>query len=373
MNPIITFVSGTILLLLLLVYVGTVEAARKRLLGLVLTVAVTALALVTVKMEGIKRGIDLLGGSEFVVQLRPSLDADGNEKEPDVDDVQQAIGILQKRLDPEGVKDLLLAPQGDGRILIQMPGISDDDKKNVRTQIEKVAKLEFRMVDPNSAMDLAQMETSGTPSVNYVKMPVKDSEGEGAEFLLVSSRPSLDGKYVSRSYAYPDPNSGWTIILEFDSEGGSRFGKLTEQNVGQRLAVVVDGEVFSAPRLNEPIYGGSASITGDFKEDTARALASVLENPLENPMDIVSESSVSAAYGEAAVKQGMQAGIFALGFIMLFMLFYYRLAGIVAVIGLVINLCLLFGAMALFQFTLTMPGIAGIALTIGMAVDANVL
>lgn len=368
MSPILTFLFGAALLMILLIYVGATDLRRKRILGTVLTILATFLAIYTVKQIGIKKGIDLQGGSEFVVELQPAPDADGNVREVFSNDIQQAIGILQKRLDPEGVKDMVLAPQGEKRILIQMPGVTKEEVDNVRIQIEKVAKLEFRMVHPNSESEIAQMEANGTLSVDHVKMPSKD----GGD-LLVKSRPDLDGKYVKRSYAYMDPQRGWTIILEFDSKGGELFGKLTEANVGRRLGIVVDGEVFSAPNLNEAIFGGSASITGRFKEEEARALASILENPLENPMAIVSESSVSAAYGEVAIKQGIQAGLVSLLVVILFMTVYYRRAGLIAVVGLVVNIALLFGAMALFQFTLTMPGIAGIALTIGMAVDANVL
>lgn len=368
MSPILTFLFGAALLMILLVYVGTTELKRKRILGTLLTVLATVLALYTIKQIGIKKGIDLQGGSEFVVELQPSPDADGKIREVFSNDIQQAIGILEKRLNPDGAKDLVLAPQGDKRILIQMPGVSEEEVKNVRTQIEKVAKLEFRMVHPNSASEIANLKASGTLSVDHVEMPSKEGPP-----LLVKSRPDLDGKYVKRSYAYMDPQKGWTIILEFDSKGGELFGKLTEANVGRQLGIIVDGEVFSAPNLNEAIFGGSASITGRFKEEEARALASILENPLENPMAIVSESSVSSSYGEVAIKQGMQSGLVSLLVVILFMTIYYRRAGLIAVVGLLVNIALLFGAMALFQFTLTMPGIAGIALTIGMAVDANVL
>jgi SecD/SecF fusion protein len=368
MSPILTFLFGAALLMILLVYVGTTELKRKRILGTLLTVLATILALYTIKQIGIKKGIDLQGGSEFVVELQPSPDADGKVREVFSNDIQQAIGILEKRLNPDGAKDLVLAPQGDKRILIQMPGVSEEEVKNVRTQIEKVAKLEFRMVHPDSASEIAQLKASGTLSVDHVEMPSKEGPP-----LLVKSRPDLDGKYVNRSYAYMDPQKGWTIILEFDSKGGELFGKLTEANVGRQLGIIVDGEVFSAPNLNEAIFGGSASITGRFKEEDARALASILENPLENPMAIVSESSVSSSYGEVAIKQGIQAGFVSLLVVILFMTIYYRRAGLIAIVGLLVNIALLFGAMALFQFTLTMPGIAGIALTIGMAVDANVL
>jgi SecD/SecF fusion protein len=369
MSPILTFLLGSTLLFLLLIYVGTTELRRKRLLGTIITVLAAGLAIFTFKQLGIKKGIDLQGGSEFVVQLRPSVDDEGKPRPVYAESVQQAIGILQKRLDPDGSKDLLLAPQGDERILIQMPGVTEEEVNEVRTQIEKVAKLEFRMVHPNSASELARLKAENTISVDHVELPVTDSPGQT---LLVKSRPDLDGKYVTRAFAMLEP-SGWAVNLNFDSKGADLFAKLTAANVGRQLAIVIDGEVFSAPNLREAIYGGSASISGSFKEAEARALASVLENPLENPMDIVSESSVSSSYGEVAIRQGLQAGMVALVVIVIFMTFYYRLAGLIAVFGLVVNLAILFGAMALFQFTLTMPGIAGIALTIGMAVDANVL
>ena len=368
MSPILTFLFGAALLMILLVYVGTTELKRKRILGTLLTVLATALALYTIEQIGLKKGIDLQGGSEFIVELQPSPDADGKVKAVYPSDIQQAITILEKRLNPNGEKDLLLAPQGENRILIQMPGVTEEEVKNVRTQIEKVAKLEFRMVHPDSASEIAQLKASGTISVDHVEM--KSKEGPP---LLVKSRPDLDGKYVSRSYAYMDPQKGWTIILEFDSKGGELFGKLTEANVGRQLGIIVDGEVFSAPNLNEAIFGGSASITGRFKEEEARALATILENPLENPMAIVSESSVSAAYGESSINQGKWVAIAGLIMTTCFMLFIYRLAGLIAIVGVLVNLSLLFGGMALFQFTLTMPGIAGIVLTIGMAIDANVL
>ena len=368
MSPILTFLFGATLLMILLVYVGTTELKRKRILGTLLTVLATALALYTIEQIGLKKGIDLQGGSEFIVELQPSPDADGKVKAVYPSDIQQAITILEKRLNPNGEKDLLLAPQGENRILIQMPGVTEEEVKNVRTQIEKVAKLEFRMVHPDSASEIAQLKASGTISVDHVEM--KSKEGPP---LLVKSHPDLDGKYVSRSYAYMDPQKGWTIILEFDSKGGELFGKLTEANVGRQLGIIVDGEVFSAPNLNEAIFGGSASITGRFKEEEARALATILENPLENPMAIVSESSVSAAYGESSINQGKWVAIAGLIMTTCFMLFIYRLAGLIAIVGVLVNLSLLFGGMALFQFTLTMPGIAGIVLTIGMAIDANVL
>lgn len=375
MDPILTFVIGAVILLLLMVYLGTTEQGRKVAIGLLLTVIATAFAVTSVKIMSIKRGIDLLGGSEFVVKLQEGVSADGTKKPVTNDDIQQAIGILEKRLNPEGNKDLLLAPQGENRILIQMPGVSDEDVEDVRKRIEQVAKLEFRIVHQSSAQKLAEIQANGgVREPGWVEMPFRDKEGEGeGPSLLVRNRPDLEGKYVASAFPSYDAD-GWKVYLNLDSEGADLFDQVASTNKGRQMAIIVDGEIISAPVLQTDKFGGTAVISGSaFKEQEVRTLSSLLENPLENPMEILSESAVSAAYGDSAIKQGMMAGLVGLGLILLFMLVYYRLAGIIAIIGLVVNITLLFGAMALFQFTLTMPGIAGIALTLGMAVDANVL
>ncbi len=375
MDPILTFVIGAVILLLLMVYLGTTEQGRKVTIGILLAVIATGFAVTSIKVMGIKKGIDLLGGSEFVVKLQESVSADGTKKPVTNDDIQQAIGILEKRLNPEGNKDLLLAPQGENRILIQMPGVSEEDVQDVRNRIEQVAKLEFRIAHENSASKLAEIKANGgVREPGWVELPFRDKEGEGeGPTLLVRNRPDLEGKYVSSAFPSYDAE-GWKVYLNLDSEGADLFDQVAAANKGRQMAIIVDGEIISAPVLQTDKFGGTAVISGSsFKEQEVRTLSSLLENPLENPMEILSESAVSAAYGESAIKQGMMAGLVGLGIILLFMLFYYRLAGIIAIIGLVINITLLFGAMALFQFTLTMPGIAGIALTLGMAVDANVL
>jgi SecD/SecF fusion protein len=151
------------------------------------------------------------------------------------------------------------------------------------------------------------------------------------------------------------------------------FGDLTANNVGQRLAIMLDGDVQSAPSIRQPIYGGEAVITGRFSDEEARNLASVLENPLKTPVEIEETRSVSASLGADSIKSGVGAGLLGLALTLLFVLFYYRLAGLVACLALAVNLVLLFGAMSMFNFVLTLPGIAGIILTIGMAIDANVL
>lgn len=367
----ITFLIGSALLGLLFLYIGTTNMGRKRLVGTLLAVLAAASAYVAINAMGLKRGIDLQGGSEFVVRLEPGTDKDGNPIAVTPDAIQQTIGILEKRLNPDASKDLTLTPQEPDRVIIQMPGVTDEEIADVRAKIQQVAKLELKIVHPENATKLADVE-AGRIVFGYERLPYQEAESDGSTHILVKSRAELDGKYVSRAFPRFDAR-GWAVGLEFDSEGTKLFDEVAKANYQQRMAIVVDGEVISAPTLQSQNYNGYAEITGDFKETEARNLASALQNPLENPMKIESERTVSAAYGESSIEQGKWICIAALIMTGLFMCFIYRLAGIVAIVGLVINITILIGAMALFGFTLTMPGIAGIVLTIGMAVDANVL
>lgn len=382
-SPSVTFFWGAILVFLLFYYLGTAEHRRKKLVGTALTLLMSAFCIWAVdgwnvfagKPINLKLGMDLAGGSEFTMELKPSLDEKGEPKKVTPDAVQQAIGIIEKRLNPDGAKDLVMAPQGENRILIQMPGVKLEEVNDVRTKLEQTAHLEFRLVHPNSVQRLAELKTSGGVEVGYKEMPGKEHKDDPSypASYLVKSRPDLDGKYVKSAYAWPDPAKGWVIILDFDSEGAELFGKLTSAHVGEQLAIIVDDEVLSAPNLNEPILGGRCEISGKFKEADARGLATALENPLENPMDIIAENNVSAQFGAQTIKQGIYTGIAGLVMTALFSVIYYRLAGLIALIGLFVTLLMVFGSMALFDFTLTMPGIAGIVLSVGMAVDANVL
>jgi len=371
MAAISTFLVGASILLLLLFYVGTTMHERKRRYGTLLIFIATAFAIYTVNEMGIKKGIDLQGGSEFIVQLQPGKSDDGSPKAVTPSSVQQAIAILEKRLNPEGTKDLTMQPQGDDRILIQMPGVKSEEFAEVRQKIQQVAFLEFRIVQQKNPP--GELPEPGTEELNYKAEKDKDGKdlpSRGSE--VVKNRADMEGKYVKEAFPTFDAE-GWKVVLNFDSEGAKRFDEVAALNRGRQLAIIVDKEIISAPTLQTDHFGGTAVISGSFKEMEARTLASLLENPLENPMTILSESAVSSAYGESSINQGLWVGIGGLAFTTLFMVFVYRTAGLIAIVGLVINLSILFGGMALFGFTLTMPGIAGIVLTIGMAVDANVL
>lgn len=380
MNPFATFFVGAAILMMLLVYIGTAVDKTKRWVGTLLTALTAFSAIYTVRSIGIDLGIDLQGGSEFIVRLEKSKAADGTEKDVTSADVQQAIGILQNRLSPDGGKDLTLQPEGDDRVVIQMPGITDEEIKDVRDKIQQVAHLEFRRVHPDSAAKLEQIKARGgikEPGWAEMEYTKKEDNEDGTNTAseLVRDTPDLEGDIVANAFRTVDAE-GNKVILDLNSAGARRFDELAGVHYLKRMAIIVDGKIHSAPTLQAKQYGGRAEISGGakgFSEKEAETLATLLNNPLKNPMKILSESSVSSAYGKSSIDQGKWVGIAALIITTLFMLFIYRLAGIVAVIGLVINMSILFGAMSLFGFTLTMPGIAGIVLTIGMAVDANVL
>ena len=382
MNPFATFLVGASLLMMLLVYVGTAVHKTKRWVGTLL-VALTALsAIYTVEAMKLQLGIDLQGGSEFIVQLAPGKNDDGSPKAVTSSDVQQAIAILEKRLNADAAKDLTMQPEGSDRIVIQMPGITEEEIKEVRKTIQTVAHLEFRRVHPDSRAKLEQIKArGGIKEPGWVEMdysdPVKAKDGTIiAKSELVRDNAEIEGKYVSKAFRTVDAE-GNKVALQFDSEGAKLFDDLAAVHFRNSMAIIVDGKIHSAPQLNAKQFGGRAEISGGggkgFSQQEADTLATLLSNPLQNPMKILSESSVSSAYGQSSIDQGKWIGVAALLITTCFMMFIYRLAGLVAIVGLIINISILFGAMALFGFTLTMPGIAGVVLTIGMAVDANVL
>jgi SecD/SecF fusion protein len=372
MTPGVTFLAGISLLALFGWYFATSRARLKRILGTVLTVLLVAFCLTTLYPpdKTIRLGLDLQGGTSFLIRLSP----DG-DRSISADTLDQAVEVIRKRVDQFGVSEPVITPQGADRILVQIPGLDPEQIAAARQQLAQVAKLEFRLVHPENDRLIAQVRegTDLVPAGYRIETQTETSEGrEIKEELLVKVRSDLLGDRVRKAFPTYD-EQGWGVALQLDREGASLFGQLTEAHVGKRFAIVLDGRVQSAPVIREPIYGGHASITGDFTEEEVRNLASVLENPLQTPVTVEEERSVSATLGSDSIRSGVYAGLVGLALTFLFIIIYYRFAGLVASIALILNLVLLFGAMAMFNFVLTLPGIAGIILTIGMAVDANVL
>ncbi len=321
--------------------------------------------------DKIRLGLDLRGGTSFLIQLVSEPDETGQRAPITKDKVDQAVEVIRKRVDSLGTSEPVITPSGTDRILVQIPGLTPERLADAREQLQKVAKLEFRLVNPKTDSILQGLEP---PDPTYMRAKEKITRGdkviEGE--LIVRKKPDLTGNMVNRAAAVFG-QKGWEVVLGFTSEGGKLFGELTQKHVNQRFAIMLDGEVISAPNINEPILGGSASITGSFTEQEARNLASVLENPLQTPVRIQEERSTSASLGADSIKSGIYSGLLGMALICIAVLFYYRLAGFVALIALAVEALLLFGLLAMFGAVLTLPGIAGTILTLGMAIDANVL
>lgn len=325
----------------------------------------------------IKLGLDLQGGTSFLVSMDTNRLANVADK---AHALEQAVEVLRKRVDRFGVAEPILQPQGENRILIQLPGLSDADKESAKNTIKKAAFLEFRMVHPESDELVRQGIIEPGYELLREKRRKRDRTGEPDSQIervyLVKKGPEkgLTGKYVERSGVFADPVTGMPkISLRFNSEGASLFADITRENVGRLLAIVLDGELYSAPRINEPILGGSCEISGDFDIREAYELANVLQNPLEAPVQLEEERSVDPSLGRDAIQSGIKASIIGAASVVVFMLVYYLFAGLVANVALLLNIIILLGVMCSLGTTLTVPGIAGIVLTIGMAVDANVL
>ena len=371
MTPAITFFLGLILLALFGWYFATDLPARKRSLGLVLTIFVVAFCVQQFVDLKIPLGLDLKGGTSFLLKLTPP---DGKTLSPDM--LGQAVEVIRKRVDPGGGGEPVIAPQGDNRIMVQIPGLDSKEKiDSQREQLQRVAKLDFSSVLSATQEQIAAIE-AGEQLLNpayVIKTYKSEREGKPVEVkLLVRKNPEVSGDHVTQAMAYYD-QKGYGVSLQLDGEGAKRFDEVAARHVNEQLAILLDGEVISAPVLEVAQYHGRAQISGNFTEKEARSLASSLENPLRVPVSIENTRTVSATLGTDSIKSGVLAGLSGLVLVFGFVMVYYRMAGIIAFIGLLVNIVILFGTMAMFQFVLTLPGIAGIILSIGMAVDANVL
>jgi SecD/SecF fusion protein len=375
MNPALTFFAGLLLLVLFGWYFATDSGLRKHLLALFLASMLVAFSIATIwpPEKKIALGLDIKGGTSFLIKLQ-QLDKD-KPITPGL--LDQAVEVIRKRVDYFGAGEPIISPVGQDRILVQIPGLDTAKIQEAREQLSKVAKLEFRLVYPDNGERLGAID-KGTEVVppeykieNY-KHVAEENEKATTERLLVKKKADLGGDRVSESHAFYG-NEGWTVQLKFDGDGAKKFGQITEQYKGHRFAIVLDGIIQSAPVIRDAIYGGDAVITGHFSEKEARGLASVLENPLQTPVSIEEERSVSPTLGADSIRASILAGLVGLAITLVCVALYYRIPGLIACLALLVNIVLLMGALTMFHFVLTLPGIAGIILTIGLAVDASVL
>ena len=384
-DPLTLFVIGMLLMILFFWYFATEIERRKRNVGTVLTLGICALCLVaaTPPKQRLKGGIDILGGSSFALTIQPRVDANGDEMPVTPQQVDQAITVIEKRLNGMGTAEPIIARQGSNGILLQMPGVEPEESDRIRATLEKVAKLELREVSPRSEelgpdrKTLAARVLAGSeiiPGYRAYIQKSKDEDGKETQRpILLNRRTALGGSDVA--LATPSPQQANAVSITLNGAGTDKMIALTEHmNAGDRIAIVLDGEVISAPGLKEhgPL-GKQFNIDGLDKPGEVQSLANALMNPLENALVVGEFRNVSPTLGSAVVKQGLVAGGLALVMTFLFVLLYYRVSGFIAIVGLIVNTVILFGVMAMFGFTFTLPGIAGMVLTIGMAVDANVL
>ncbi len=288
--------------------------------------------------------------------------------------INQAIETIRNRIDKFGVSEPLVQKYGEEEILIQLPGLKDI--KRAKDLIGKTAQLQFKLLDEVNSLNDALKNGPPRGSEILTKKMVDSRTGvTTSEKMLVKSRALLTGEYLKDANVRLDSQTGAPgVLMDLDSKGAKIFAKLTGENVGKRLAIVLDNNVYSAPVIREQIPNGSASISGNFTLEEAKDLVIVLKaGSLPAPITFLEERSVGASLGDDLIRQGKNSLVIGGFLVIVFMIIYYKFSGIIANMALILNIFLIFGGLAAFGATLTLPGLAGIVLTIGMAVDANVL
>lgn len=282
------------------------------------------------------------------------------------DALARSIEIVRRRIDALGTKEPSIQSQGGKYILVQLPGV--DNPEHIKNLIGQTAKMTFHLVNESVTGDqiASGRAPNGTEFLPYMDMP--------GQLIPVYSRVEVSGDALKDSQADFDQNNMPVVSTVFDASGARRFAKLTTEHVNERFAIVLDGKVLSAPVIREPIPGGRGQISGGFTLQGAKDLAVLLRSgALPAPLQVIEERTVGAGLGADTIEKGKVGSIVGVMFIFIFLLYVYRLFGIIASAALVVNLMMIVGLTALFGATLTLPGIAGIVLTLGMAVDANVL
>jgi preprotein translocase subunit SecD len=282
--------------------------------------------------------------------------------------VEQSIEIVRRRIDQLGVTEPQIAKQGNDRILVQLPGVEDPDR--VKAILGTTAKMNFQLLD-----DTADPSTGHAPPGDEI-LPGDDKDPSGKPRLyVVKKKIEVSGGDLTNAQARSNSDDGkWVVTFEFNNIGARRFAQTTTDNVGKPFAIVLDNKVISAPVIREPITGGSGQISGTYTAQSANDLAVLLRaGALPAPLKIIEERSVGPDLGADSIRQGVYAAIFGLALVGFYMVGAYGLFGLFADIALVFNLIITIAVLSLIQATLTLPGIAGLLLSVGMSVDANIL
>jgi len=269
--------------------------------------------------------------------------------------LQQSIEIVRRRIDDVGTKEPTILQRGEKRILVELPGLKDPER--IKNILGKTAQLNFRLVSDSDEFGVDKLFSENGEKLNISKRIIMSGDN------LIDAQPNFNSQ-----------SNEPTVSFTLDRVGAQKFGRTTTDNVGKRLAIVLDGKIISAPSINEPITGGSGIISGNFSFQEATDLSLLLRSgALPTPLDVVEERTVGPDLGEDSIKSGIISLIVGFILVIFFMIFKYKIFGLVANITLIANLIMLVGVLTILEATLTLPGIAGIILTVGMAVDANVL
>lgn len=314
--------------------------------------------------DKINLGLDLQGGIQMLLQV----DLEKVPKEAREDATERVVEIIRNRIDEFGVREPVISKQGSEFVVVQLPGVTD--RERAKEVVGKTAHLEFKLVSDDP--DLNKKAEEGQVPEGYEWKETQD--GPGRSNLLVSADALLTGDHLTNAWVGFGQMGEANVQIQFDKEGAKLFDQVTFQNVGKRLAIVLDGKVHSAPVIRDRIPNGQAVISGNFTPEEASDLSLVLRaGALPAPVKIIEERTVGPSLGQDSIEKGVRAGLIGCLLVFIFTPLYYRFCGIVAVIGLICYALIVTGSLALFGSSLTLPGIAGFILSIGMAVDANVL
>jgi preprotein translocase subunit SecD len=311
------------------------------------------------------------GGRDWTLSVtdgnRITLTPAGTGKESALDQAMaSAKDVIERRINALGTLEPTIIRQGSDRIVVQVPGL--DDPQALKDLIGKTAKLEFKLVDEEA---MPEETAAGKARVGSQVLP----NAEGGGFVAVRRLGGISGDKLTGAQQGFDPQDNQPVVnIQFDGEGGQRFARMTQQNTGKLFAIILDGTVISAPRINEPILGGASQISGSFTVESANQLAIALNSgALPVDLKVVEERSVGPDLGADSIRRGLIAAMIGTAGVLMWMLLAYGRFGFYASCALVINVVAILAVMAMFNATLTLPGIAGFVLTIGAAVDANVL
>ncbi|MBF0217578.1 MAG: protein translocase subunit SecD [Candidatus Omnitrophica bacterium] len=323
----------------------------------------------TVTTKGkINLGLDLQGGMHLILEVDTAKLTENEAK----DATPRALEIIRNRIDQFGVMEPVIQQQGKNRILVQLPGVTDT--KRAKELIGRTAHLEFKLVSDDTELLKKAVDSKEVPE-GYELKYTKSKESRSEALLLEKDAVLTGDMLIDASTEFSSEGFGMPYVsLELNNKGATIFADVTGANVDRRLAVVLDGEIYTAPVIREKIPSGKAQITGNFTVDEAKDIAIILRaGALPAPVNIIEERTVGPDLGKDSVASGIRATLIGGLLVLIFMAGYYLLAGGIANVALIANMFLLIGLMALFKVTLTLPGIAGLVLTIGMSVDANVL